>query len=238
MITITLIFLMAMSSEQPGHDAVAQVSGRTITRQEISARFALQNAAASHDQEQSRLDRLIAESLFEAAVQRAGVRATDEEVERDPRIRALTPENVAAIVEADRRWMHAALAVIDGEPLHSVYSRMIARNAAAGAGGEERLQRFVKMFDSREAVVRSLDRIDAGITREQMRADIRAAISRRHLLDYIAARAKAADVSHEQFAEEFWNQIIRETGTKILDPQYRLISWRELSWDVPNTTMH
>ncbi|MGH7488905.1 MAG: hypothetical protein ACREMY_25380 [bacterium] len=94
----------------------------------------------------------------------------------------------------------------------------------------------MRLFDSREAILKSLERIDAGATRDQMKADIRAGISRRHLLDYLTAGAKTAGESREQFAEAFWNQIIRETGTAIINPQYRLISWRTLSWDVPNTT--
>jgi len=236
MISLTLAIFLAMAQKEPVHDVVARVAGHTITRQDIDSRFSIQDPAARHDWEQARLDQLMAQHLFEAAVERAGVRATDEELERDPRMRSITDENIAAMVEADRQWMRAALAVFDGESPRTVYARMIDRKTAADRGGEERLQRFVLMFDSRDAVLKSLERIDAGVTREQLKADIRFRLSRGRLLDYLTSAAKDAGVSREQFAETFWSQIIRETGTAIIDQQYRLISWRELSWDVPNTT--
>lgn len=236
MISLTFVIFLAMAQTGPVQDAVARVAGHSITRQQIDSRFSMQDPAARHKWQQARLDQLIAQHLFEAALERTGVRATDEELERDPRMRNITDENIAAMVEADRQWMRAALAVFDGESPHAIYARMIDRKTAADRGGEERLQRFVLMFDSRDAILKSLERIDAGVTREQMTADIRFQISREHLLDYLTSAAKDAGQSREQFAETFWSQIIRETGTAIIDREYRLISWRELSWDVPNIT--
>ena len=216
-----------VETRSPGN-VVARVAANTFTREQISSRYSQISGRSAHDSEQARLNLLISEALYAAALERAGITVSDEEVERDPQFQNVTDDVVITITNRTRNWMIAALAVCDGASTESAYIAHLREPDDDRNKWLEAFERFVLMVDTRAAVVKSLERITPDRVREGLADAVRKRLSREHVTDYILRTAKDSGTTTEHFAEQFWDRIYYETGAEVVDPEYRLMSWREL----------
>lgn len=210
--------------------AVARSRDRIIVHREISSRYAPRPLAPEdrHAWEQSRLDQLLRRLLCEAAIERAGLNVSDDEIARDAAAREVSDERIAQTVATERQWLQAALAVYDGEAVHTAYARLHEQDAVTVRHGEECLAHLVTFFDSHAEIVESLERIDPSVTRHRILDALRFELGRRRLHAYFVREAAASGVTVEEFARRFWQEIITDTKTEVVDPRYRMISWREM----------
>lgn len=223
--------MIPMTQPVPSGHPVARIAGRTVTREEISSRYAPPTGRSAHDWEQMRLDQILAESLYAAAIERTGVAVSANLLTHDVEFGSITDEVVTATVHRDRKWMLAALAVFDGASVESAYTDQLAGLEGNSGRSRETFGRFVSMFDSRDAIVKSFDGITTDSVRQSIIAGIRQKFAREHLMNYLVTRARLAGVPLEDFAAHFWDEVFCATQVKIVDQEFRLISWRELSWD-------
>jgi hypothetical protein len=241
--SLSIIALMAiLTGTGRGDDAasrpVARVGQRTIVYREIRCTLtangayppapdtARDPAAICLDDEQKRLDLLLSGELHQAGAKKAGIEVTPDDLKRDSAFHGYGDAEYARLSQRYRALGQAVARVHRGEDAGAVYAEL--RSAASFTG--EQFRDFVARLDSAEAAEQFVNRHSPEHFRTSILADARRRIARDKLMVFLDAEARRRAIPFDVYAKTFWREVIAEAGLEILDPRYRSVSVKGLSW--------
>jgi hypothetical protein len=250
MAVVLLRFTLAMLTigfaqpelDQRASEPVARVGKRTITRLEINCELTsddLQAIAEKQsrgrdelclEREQLRLDHLVTQELYDAAIRKLAIDVSAKELAADAAFHHYGESEFERLSEHYRLLAHAALRIYRGEDAHVVYLRDVRGGWAAPEESEDQFRRFVTLLRSAGGAQRFLERQTPDQVRESITDDARRRIARDKLMQVLSAQAERENLSLSAYSDTFWGELSTQLGVEILDVRYKRVSLKGLSW--------
>jgi|GEM_PF-4138045 len=166
--------------------------------------------------EQINLNEIIAKALFDAAAKRLGVEVADREVADAEAKLGVNDDVIDKATRPAEMFMDSLMRTCDGEDAHAVYQQLIATQAAFGTPRltEEEFLTASSRVRSRQDVVDMRAHMGREATARSIDVTVRQHILMQRVLEQIRRRGEAPSA--------FFQTLIVETGTVILDPAYSL----------------
>jgi len=244
-VLLMMAFARAGSGQPPADHPVARVGKRVIVYREIACELNAPNfrevaekqrrdpAEVCLEREQQRLQLLAATELVDAAVRKLDIEPTAEEMAADAAFHRYNEAEFTRLSEHYRAIGRAVLLVRRGQDAHTVYEQEVR----AGGLTEAQFRRFVDLLPTADAAEQFIARHTPEHFRTSILTDARRRLARNRLMQHLTDEAKRRGVSFDAQAETFWRQLAAEVGLEILDPNYKPISLKELSWKPETSNM-
>jgi len=220
LISVLLCFVVnsAVSPASADRTIVEDSQGKvTYAMIHCAPAMLVDNALRCHDEEQKKLDRVLAARWIEQAASLNGVSVTPtDEIEVRHIVERLHPQTAEA-AKHFRDVLDAVVRIREGVPK----DRAVAEAAREGVRAEDIDTELAWLPDIASAkAAAAKDFVKEGDERNAQSARLRILAGKLEKL--VAARAEHNHVAFEVAEEQFWNEVLNRVHTRVIDDSYRL----------------
>jgi hypothetical protein len=184
------------------------------------------------DLEQRRLEQKIREYLRPFAASKLHINVTDDQVSKWMLEAKMNDEGLVRASHAAALLPTAALHVLDGREIHSVWEEELSEKALktsgfnGGAMTEEQFRDWMKLLHDRETILKMLRDSTVEATRVRLTELAHTELLNTKIAAAISAAAEAEHSSREVYSLRFWSDLATEHGVGICEQRFRLPDFR------------